>query len=232
MIKGFIFDLDNTLIDDNRGWDKALRETCYYISNRFHIEYNAEEIYKAYKKISDYMWSNYSTYLAVFLTRQEKREYVWEKTFEHLGCYLDEIQVKDITSVFSKYREDNVFAFDYAKELLEEIRQMGFKTIICTDGEADLQIMKCKKVEIDGLIEKVISATNLGCTKPDKKVFDQCVAYFGVDAAELMYIGDDKIKDIQGALNVGMQGILVNSSDNITLKTIKDNLEMIIKGCG
>lgn len=230
MVKGFIFDLDNTLIDDNGGWDKALRETVYYISNSFHIDYVAEEIYLAYKKISDYMWNNYSTYLAKFSTRQEKREYVWMKSFEYLGCYLEKIQIKNIASIFSKYREDSVFAFDYAIELLEEIRHMNVKAIVCTDGEAELQMMKCKKVGIDSLIENVISATDMGCTKPDRKVFDKCVDYFEVDASELMYIGDDEVKDIQGALYVGMQVILVNGSDGITLKTIKDNLETIIKG--
>lgn len=31
MIKGFIFDLDNTLIDDEKGWGIALRQTREFI---------------------------------------------------------------------------------------------------------------------------------------------------------------------------------------------------------
>ncbi|MCH5261749.1 MAG: HAD-IA family hydrolase [Lachnospiraceae bacterium] len=229
MIKGFIFDLDNTLIDDDKGWEKALRQTCEYISGNYNIGHTKEEIYKAYKKISDYEWNNYSSYLADFISRQEKREYVWRKTLEYMDCYSNESQVKDITEAFSEFRENNVIAYDYAQQLLEKIEQMGLKAIVCTDGEETLQKMKCSRANMDRLIDKIISAADLGCPKPEKKVFDKCVEYLGIDADTLMYIGDDEVKDIMGAHNAGMQAMLVNGKDGVALKDIYENLEEIVR---
>ena len=50
MIKGFIFDLDNTLIDDEKGWGIALRQTCEFIKNRFNLNYSENDIFERFKK--------------------------------------------------------------------------------------------------------------------------------------------------------------------------------------
>lgn len=230
MIKGFIFDLDNTLVNDEKGWNIALEQTCEFISSSsLNLGYSKKDIFMAYELVSDYLWSNYSKYLSHFYTRKEKRNYVWQKTLEYLKCYENELQINEIVEVFSEKRENNVILYDYAQELLVRINEMGIKVIICTDGEEKLQKMKCKKANIDSLIAKIVSATDLGCIKPDKKVFDECIQFFGTEVNTLMYIGDHEVKDIEGARNAGMQAVLVNEENGIKLKDIYNNIEDIVK---
>lgn len=228
MIRGIVFDLDDTLIDDYRGWKLALKQTCEYIIVQFGLECSVKEIYDSYKEVSDYIWSNYSEHLINLNNREEKREYVWEKTLKSLGAYQDIDQVKKIAASFSKFREDNVIIYDYAKEILEKINQMGIKIIICTDGEEELQKMKCSKVNIDHFIEKIISATDMGVSKPSEKVFNKCIEYFGVPSNEILFIGDSEEKDIKGARVVGMKAILVNGENGVSLQFIYNNLNEII----
>lgn len=229
MIKGFIFDLDNTLIDDEKGWGIALRQTCEFIKNRFNLNYSENDIFIAYKHVSDYIWNNYSKFLSNFHTRDEKRNYVWKKTLENLKCYENEIQLNEIVNFFATKRIDNVIPYSGAQELLMKINEMGIKVIICTDGEEKLQKLKCEKANIGNLVSKIISATDLGYRKPDKRVFKKCIEFFGVESNTLMYIGDDKIKDIEGVYNVGMQAILVNGDNGIKLEDIYYNINTIVR---
>ena len=50
-----------------------------------------------------------------------------------------------------------------------------------------------------------------------------------MESNTLMYIGDDKIKDIEGAYNVGMQAILVNGDNGIKLEDIYYNINTIVR---
>lgn len=229
MIKGFIFDLDNTLVDDDRGWQKALELTCEYIRDKFDRGHTMDEIYLVYKQVSDYIWNNYNTFLARFSNRQQKRQYVWMKTLEQLGCYQSTSQLKDVVKIFSKFRENTVFVYEYTYELLEKIKHEGFKIIICTDGEVAHQWMKCTKANIAGMVDQIISSTDLGMLKPDKGVFEKCIEYFGTEPDTLIFIGDDVVKDIKGARDAGMRTILVNGSSGVTLKNIYENIENILE---
>ena len=51
--------------------------------------------------------------------------------------------------------------------------------------------------------------------KPDPKIFHAVAAFVGLDAANVLHVGDDCTLDVLGALHCGMQTVWVNRADHV-----------------
>lgn len=217
MIKGCVFDLDNSLIDDKTGWEVALKKTCLHIINKYKMDVEARVIFEMYEKKSNIFWSDYNNYFKNFKSREEKRRYVWQKVFEELKYFEDEDKIKNIAQIFSDYRSETVILMDSAAVLLEKLKKRGIKIIICTDGEKKLQEYKIQKCGLNEYISECVAADEIGCRKPNREIFDCCIRRSGFKANELLYFGDDYEKDIIGARNAGIKAILLGGEKGCSL---------------
>jgi len=66
--------------------------------------------------------------------------------------------------------------------------------------------------ELGGLIRVALSSHEHGYMKPHPSIFESALAELGVPAGEAVMVGDSLKQDIEGALNVGMRGVLVRRS--------------------
>ena len=56
--------------------------------------------------------------------------------------------------------------------------------------------------------------------KPHPSIFEAALSQAQVKAAESLMVGDSLFHDIEGALRVGMRGVLVHRSDNPPPKSL------------
>lgn len=75
-----------------------------------------------------------------------------------------------------------------------------FPIIAITNGNADL-----KQIGIDQYFQDIVTAKQMGVSKPDKKLFHQAQMLLNCDATQILHVGDDLNADVIGALKVGMQ---------------------------
>ncbi|WP_309385215.1 HAD-IA family hydrolase [Cerasicoccus frondis] len=87
---------------------------------------------------------------------------------------------------------------------------------------------------IDGLgigqyFEAIFISAELGAEKPSPRIFELVREAIGVDASELLHVGDSPVEDIQGALDAGWWAALVgpkaglpHSVDSASATTIAD----------
>lgn len=76
-----------------------------------------------------------------------------------------------------------------------------------TNGNADLQAI--------GLAHHFlvsVSASEVGCAKPDAAIFHTACKRLGVAPGEALYVGDDILLDVQGAQNAGLRAVWLNRS--------------------
>lgn len=227
MIKGCIFDLDNTLIDDLTSWKVALEKTCTYIVGKIEKNIKAGEIYEMYEKKSNFFWNNYSDYLKSLKNRNEKREFIWARVFEELNCPLNKSKIKGVVEMFTIYRNESIIIMEEANVLLQKLKDRGMKIIICTDGEKDLQEFKLRKSGLIIYISDCITADEIGHRKPDREIFEICIQSSGFKASELIYFGDDYYKDIIGARNAGIKAIQIGGDMGNSLSEIVENYDRI-----
>jgi FMN hydrolase / 5-amino-6-(5-phospho-D-ribitylamino)uracil phosphatase len=55
-----------------------------------------------------------------------------------------------------------------------------------------------------------VTARSAGAAKPDARIFARLLAEAGVEAHEVLHIGDDPVTDVVGAMQAGMQAVWLN----------------------
>lgn len=106
-------------------------------------------------------------------------------------------------NIFLEARCDVEF-FDGVHETLERLRRRYFLCVI-TNGNADL-----RRVGLEDAFDFACSAETVGVAKPDAAIFHRALERFAVPPEAAVHVGDDPVKDVQAALDVGMQALWVN----------------------
>ena len=230
MIKGVIFDLDGTLVDDLKSFTTALHATCFHISEISENSIRPEVIFSAYKQVSDYLWSCYDIYLSHLSSNQERRMCVWWRTLCSIGFVPSNTQLEDIVVYYSEQRKNTVCPMKYADTLMQTINAYGIPIVICTDGEESVQKEKLIHANLYQYVDYCICGINIQHRKPDAILYQKCIDYFDCSPNELLYIGDDYDKDYVPAKAAGMQVILVNQrpSKKCTLKSLYEHIKEIM----
>lgn len=95
---------------------------------------------------------------------------------------------------------------------LENVRSLGFKTGIITNGFEVLQMTKITRHRLDELVDQVIISERAGAHKPDSQVFNYALGKLNVTAREAWHVGDHLQNDVAGAIKSGMTGVFYDPS--------------------
>lgn len=74
-----------------------------------------------------------------------------------------------------------------------------------SNGNADLQ-----RCGIAHWFSGHVTARSAGAAKPDARIFARLLAEAGVEAHQVLHIGDDPVTDVVGAMRAGMQAVWLN----------------------
>ena len=80
-----------------------------------------------------------------------------------------------------------------------------YRLFALSNGNADLG-----RCGIGELFEGHITAIAAGASKPDARIFAHLLRVAGVEAGEVLHIGDDPHADVHGATAAGMQAVWLN----------------------
>jgi len=102
---------------------------------------------------------------------------------------------------------NRVTLFDDALQALAFLSSR-FPLVAVSNGNADIH-----RIGIGAYFRAGISAQQLGVGKPDPRIFQAAAAAAGVQAGEVLHVGDDATLDVLAALDCGMQTVWVNRAD-------------------
>jgi putative hydrolase of the HAD superfamily len=80
-----------------------------------------------------------------------------------------------------------------------------YRLFALSNGNADLQ-----RCGIADLFAGHVTASAAGAAKPDARIFARLVDMAGVEAHQVLHIGDDPWADVAGATQAGMQAVWLN----------------------
>ena len=83
--------------------------------------------------------------------------------------------------------------------------QTRYRLFALSNGNADL-----RRTGLADLFEGHVTAISAGAAKPDARIFANLRELAGVEAAQVLHIGDDPHADVVGATQAGMQAIWMN----------------------
>ena len=204
MIKFVFLDLDDTILDFQKGERAAIRRTFMQIG----IE-PSEEIIKRYIEINLECWQA--------LERGEmSRDQVligrFERLFSELGVNASAVEAQEIYENLLSMEHDFLPG---GKELLEEFRECGmYKLFMATNGIPQVQKPRIRDSRVGEYFEKIFISEEIGYAKPDNRFFEICFKEIdGFKKKEAIIVGDSLSSDIKGGINSGILTCHFNPKD-------------------
>jgi putative hydrolase of the HAD superfamily len=94
--------------------------------------------------------------------------------------------------------------YDDVRPALMRLRSR-YRLFAVSNGNADL-----RRCGIADLFAGHITASAAGAAKPDARIYAALLEMAGVEAHQVLHIGDDPLADVVGAMQAGMQAVWLN----------------------
>lgn len=189
-IKAVIFDLDNTILNRTKtfeGFTQSLIDTYFgHLESTEHIQQRIIEL--------DEDGYKYKT----MLFNELLQELPWNEKPPH----------EELMTFYSREYVLNSVLMDEAREVVQYLRGK-YSIGLITNGQTDIQHGKIDQLGIREDYDHIIVSEEAGVKKPDSRIFQMALDYFGLEPKQCLYIGDHPVNDIQGAAKAGMSTIWI-----------------------
>ncbi len=215
----FLFDLDDTLLDD-----KAAKE--YYIPKLYNhykdsIKYSEDDFCRIWK---DAIHIYFQKFLDGELTFEGQRRERVKASFGNPD--ISEALIEDVLASFDEFFKGGWNPFPDTVETLRRLK--GYKKGVVTNGTIKQQNEKLDILGIREYFDCVIISEEFGITKPDKRLFMKACEQLDCRPEDCYFIGDLWDADVVGSSNAGMKPVWLNTYGHAKPDYPKDVLE--IKG--
>lgn len=232
MIKAIFFDLDDTLLWDQKSIKEAFAATCKAAEERYGIE--AEKFETAVREAARNLYSSYETYEFTkmiginpfeglwgnFLDDQDDFKKmkeivpVYRKDAWTMGLKAMDIDDPDLGSElgerFPQERRKKPFVYDDTFATLEALKGK-YQLLLLTNGSPDLQNTKLEITpELVPYFDKIVISGDFGRGKPDPALFEHALSLLSLKKEEAIMVGDNLMTDILGANRAGIKSVWVN----------------------
>ncbi len=209
MIKAVVFDLDNTIYNYDECHIVAMKQLEEYVCDKYGLNKvdfrkNFELAKVEVKKLLGNTGASHNRmlYMQIFLEKinQSPVEYALE-----------------LYDIYWRAMLEKMTPFKYVMPLMKQLKHRKIEIGILTDLTAHIQHRKIKKLCITEYIDAIVTSEEVGAEKPSSIAFSRIIQKLHCNPEEILMIGDSQKKDIDGAVNVGMRGMLFLESYKDTM---------------
>ena len=247
-IKTIIFDLDDTLLWDQKSVKTAFEKTCEYAATKYDlapatleeaVRAAARTLYQDYE-IYDYtvliginpfegLWGTFDDPTDSFQKMKgivpEYRANAWTNGLKALG--IDDAEFgKELGERFVEERKKAPFLYEDTFTVLDELKGK-YQLVLLTNGAPSLQNLKLEITpEIAPYFDHIIISGDFGKGKPDASIFEYVMEKAGVTAEDGIMVGDNLMTDILGSSRVGMRNVWINRENKPQNPDVKPTYEV------
>jgi putative hydrolase of the HAD superfamily len=193
-IKAVVFDLWGTLVPiDPTVWRGVYEETARLLGA------SREELERAWGRTSD---ERMSIDMRVYL----------ERVCDELGLRPSPEKIERALELRRAAHEAGFVARPDAEETLRRLRTRGYLTGLITNCTSEVPEL-WRRSPLSGLVDAEVFSCREGLLKPDPRIYLLATSRLGIDPGECLFVGDGASNELAGAKAVGMEAVLLRSSD-------------------
>ncbi|HEX7056455.1 MAG TPA: HAD family hydrolase [Bacilli bacterium] len=237
-IKAVLFDLDDTLLWDERSVSEAFAATCLKAQQAKAVDpgrleeavrKEARELYESFETfpftkqigINPYeaLWATFSGgsdenfYLLRRFAPHYRRE-AWRRGLQAVGV-SDPKLAAELAELFPRERRNRPYVFDETFPVLNQLAGT-YKLLLLTNGAPDLQEEKIRSIPgLAQYFDHIVISGNFGQGKPAQAIFLHALELLGIAADEGIMVGDKLTTDILGANSVGLKSVWINRRNSV-----------------
>jgi len=99
--------------------------------------------------------------------------------------------------------------FDDVEPALAALKQRGIRLGVISNFDSRLYDV-LRACELDRFFDSIHISTRVGAAKPDPAIFQAALNYHAVEACQAWHVGDSLREDVEGALAVGINAVLLD----------------------
>lgn len=200
-------DFDDTLYDTHGNAVIALQELFETLRLEDYFP-EPNLFYDEYWKANIDLWTRYS--------REEiTRDYLIVERFRRplsfgKGLEPTEAYCLKASDLFLDYCSTKPGLVEGARELVDYLKDKGYRMHICSNGFHEVQYKKLRACGLYGMFDTVILSEDAGANKPSQQFFDYAFEVSKAPQESTLMIGDNLNTDILGAKQAGLDTAFFN----------------------
>lgn len=235
-ISAVLFDLDDTLLWDERSVEEAFEVTCQAGAAETGVDAKellsavreeARALYESYDTFAftkmiginpfEGLWANFTAGSQPEFRRLEElapvyRKESWRRGLLRLGVDHEAL-AETLANQFAAERRNRPYVYEETFEVLKQLHG-NVKLLLLTNGSPDLQQEKLDGVpELVSYFDHIIISGDFGKGKPDVSIFRHALELLEVEADQALMVGDKLTTDIKGGNAAGLHTVWINRVD-------------------
>lgn len=235
-ITAVLFDLDDTLLWDERSVEEAFEVTAEAGAAAAGVD--AKELLNAVREEARSLYASYDTFAFTqmiginpfeglwanftagtqpeFRKLQELapmyRKESWRRGLARVGVENESL-AETLAERFASERRSRPYVYEETFDVLKEL-QGKVQLLLLTNGSPDLQQEKLDGVpELVPYFDHIVISGDFGKGKPDVSIFQHALELLGAKSGEAVMVGDKLTTDIKGGNAAGLHTVWINRVD-------------------
>ncbi len=222
-LKAVLFDFDDTLIDwsgVSQDWREVEAGRLEGVLRFLDQELSPsgivlQQLVERYTQRTREAWM-----IARANLRAPKMPDILQETLTELGITEAESFAEEILRAYDWQVVPGTVVFPDVIPVLEELRSRRIRLGVVTNSSQPMSLRDCE-LRAHGLLPYFpdcrLAAADVGYLKPHPRIFHCALERIGAAPEEAVFIGDNPIADVNGALGVGMRAVQRLRADDIGL---------------
>ena len=210
-IRGVFFDAFKTLIDLKPTYAGAFADVCSYFGYPVREE-DVARVLPEWEKLEGERYSRPGDFRCSADELHARWIELNSAIFRAVGvdgdarALCDEMERRFDTGRYTR-------AFDDTLPALEQLKRLGYRLGVISNGTPGVAC--CLDLAgITARVEFVLVSALVGWEKPAPEIFRMSLVKTGLEADEVVFVGDHYDADIRGALNAGMRAVMIDRAGN------------------